>query len=96
MERIPLASSVVASVGYEPQSHTLELEFTSGRVYQYQAVPRGTFEWLLRANSKGGFFTRMIQDRYAYCDVTPGLDGGQVDLSEALRASLRAVARDRS
>ena len=95
MERIPLVSEVIASAGYHPQTHTLELEFTSGRVYQYQAVPRGTFEWLLRAKSKGGFFTRMIQDRYAYCDVTPGLDEAQVDLSEALRASLRAVALDR-
>ncbi len=96
MERIPLVSEVVASAGYHPQTHTLELEFTSGRVYQYHAVPRGTFEWLLRAKSKGGFVSRMIDGRYAYCDVTPGIDDAQVDLSDALRASLRAVARNRT
>src|SRR5688500_6004141 len=71
MERVPLASGVILSAGYDPMSRTLELEFASGRVYRYAAVPHGTFEWLLRAPSKGGFVARMINGRYAFEDVTP-------------------------
>jgi len=91
MERLPLASRAVLSAGYDPATRTLELEFATGRIYQYQAVPPGTYEWLLRARSKGAFVSRMINDRYAFRDVTPPPESAQQDLSEALRASLRAL-----
>ena len=91
MDRVSLTSRVVVSAGYDPASQTLELEFASGRVYRYTGVPRGTYEWLLRAPSKGAFVTRMINDRYAYLDVTP--PPPEQDLDAALRASLREVER---
>lgn len=95
MERRPLASRAVISAGYDPASRTLELEFASGRVYRYDAVPAGTYEWLLRAHSKGAFVTRMINGRYAFRDITPAPAGVEQDLSRALRASLRACAAER-
>jgi hypothetical protein len=57
-------------------------------VYSYAGVPQGTFEWLLRAPSKGGYFARMINDRYPYRDVTEPDTPATEDLSAALRASL--------
>lgn len=33
MVRTPVASSALASVGYDPSTQTLEVEFRSGRVY---------------------------------------------------------------
>ena len=89
MERVPLSSRVVRSAGYDSATEVLELEFTSGRIYQFQAVPRGTYEWLLRTPSKGAFVTRMINDRYEYREVTPSRPEATQDLAAALSASLR-------
>lgn len=89
MERTPLSSSAVVSAAYDPKSQTLELEFSSGRIYQYADVPQGAYDWLLRSESKGAFVSRMINDRYAYRDVTPVPEPSSEELIEALRASLR-------
>jgi hypothetical protein len=92
MQRIQLASAAVSSAGYDAEAQILELEFSSGRIYRYEGVPRGTYEWLLRAPSKGGYVARMINDRYPYRDVTPPPAATQ-DLADALRASLRELQR---
>jgi hypothetical protein len=94
MERSPLASRAVVSAGYDATRQALELEFASGRIYEYQGVPRGTYEWLLRAVSKGAFVTRMIKDRYPYRDVTPATGVEARDLAETLRASLCGPGRE--
>ena len=90
MERLPLASRAVLSAGYDPASQLLELEFATGRIYQYDGVSAGTYQWLLRAPSKGLFVARMINNRYPFRDVTPPPASAQRDLTEALQASLRA------
>jgi len=88
MQRSPLASSAVVSAGYDAVNSTLELEFSSGRIYQYADVPRSAYEWLLRTRSKGTYVSRMINGQYAYRDVTPALDDA-FDLEATLRHSLR-------
>ena len=93
MERKALQSRAIVSAGYDPASRTLELEFASGRIYRYADVPAGTYEWLLRAQSKGGYFARMINERYAYSDVTEPA-AGSLNLSEALLESLRKPPHD--
>jgi KTSC domain-containing protein len=87
MERQPLASRAIVSAGYDAASGTLELEFASGRIYQYDGVSQGTYDWLLRASSKGAYVSRMINDRYPYRDVTPPPEG-MPRLEDALRRSL--------
>lgn len=94
MERSPLVSRAILSAGYDATSQTLELEFGSGRIYRFERVPRGVYEWLLRAPSKGGYVTRMINDRYPYRDVTPTKADDAQDLAETLRASLRVPGRE--
>ena len=93
MQRVSLSSRVVLSAGYDAATQTLELEFASGRIYRYADVPHGTYEWLLRAPSKGAFVARMINDRYAFQDVTPPPPEAQQDLAAALRASLQQAER---
>ena len=39
MQRQPVESSSLASVGYEERTRTLEVEFHNGGVYQYLEVP---------------------------------------------------------
>jgi hypothetical protein len=86
VERQSVKSSAIRSIGYRESDQTLEVEFDSGRIYQYSGVARSLYEWLLRSPSKGGIFNRMIRDQYPELDVTP-VD--EQDLEAALRASLR-------
>jgi KTSC domain len=66
MRRKPVSSSMIASVGYAARSKLLEIEFLSGRIYQYFDVDRDTYEALLRAPSLGTFFNEHIKDEYAF------------------------------
>ena len=49
MERIPVSSSNLASVGY--QDGILEVAFKSGSVYQYTGVPESVYEALIDRKS---------------------------------------------
>ena len=69
MRRDPVASSNIMSVGYEPSSQTLEIEFGSGGVSQYYNVPQSVYEELLAAPSKGKFFASQVKDRFPYARV---------------------------
>lgn len=64
VRRQPVASSVLASAGYDPDTAVLELEFTSGDVYRYYAVPPSVHRGLMDAASPGAYFNRHISDRY--------------------------------
>jgi hypothetical protein len=71
MQRTPVDSSMMASVGYDAASRTLEIEFRSGRVYQYFDVPRRIHRELMKAESHGCYFNDEIRDEYTYSQVTP-------------------------
>ena len=86
MERVPVESSSLRSVGYDEATETLEVEFLTGRVYRYENVPAQAHDWLMRSRGKGGYFNRMIRDRYAMHDVTPRPP--ETDLEARLRGSL--------
>jgi hypothetical protein len=64
MKRQPLRSSVLRSAGYDRETAELELEFVSGDVYRYYAVPPSVFRALLDADSAGAFFNTQVSDRY--------------------------------
>ncbi len=64
MERIPVESSSVASVGYDGASCELEIEFRNGRTYRYLLVPPAAYRLLLRAASIGEYVNREIKPRF--------------------------------
>lgn len=66
MERVPVSSCHLLSVGYDKQSKLLEVEFFSTSVYQYFDVPNETFEALLQADSKGRYFEANIKRNYRF------------------------------
>ena len=70
MRRMPLDSSVIASVGYSPDDRILEVEFQTGRVYHYLGVPPEQHSRLLSADSAGKYFNRVIRDHYETREVT--------------------------
>jgi len=63
--RMSVVSSVLASVDYSIDA-TLVLEFRSGAVYRYFAVPEAVFQALIAAESKGVYFNRKLRNRFAY------------------------------
>lgn len=66
MERFPVSSSNIVSIGYDAGSFTLEVEFNNMSVYQYQGVPSEVYEGLMAAPSKGTFLHQLIKDQYPY------------------------------
>ena len=66
MERTPVTSTTLKSVGYDPQTQTLELEFDSGSVYQYDNVPPEVYQGLLEADSLGRYLNENIDKSYNY------------------------------
>ena len=67
MQRTPVSSSNIHSIGYDPHSSVLEVEFNSGDVYQYLNVPKRLYHQLVNAASPGQFLnTNVIRYGYRY------------------------------
>lgn len=69
MERETVDSSTVLSVGYEPTTSTLEVEFKTGRLYQYYNVPEPIYQQFMASDSKGKFLHAYIKPAYPYSQV---------------------------
>lgn len=70
MDRIPVSSSNIRSIGYDRQSAVLEVEFTSGDVYQYFNVPEYLYQQFLHASSHGQFLNDNIRYSYRYQKIS--------------------------
>lgn len=66
MERIPIESTNIRAIGFDPATCTLEIEFTTGAVYQYQGVSQDDFDALMQASSKGRHFHAHIKNKFPF------------------------------
>jgi hypothetical protein len=66
MNRVTVTSSNVVSVGYDPSTMTLEVEFTDGPIYQYFDVPEMEYQNLMTSDSIGGYLNRNIKGSFRY------------------------------
>lgn len=64
MERQPIKSSNLKSVGFDSSTDELEVEFHTFSVYVYFNVPESVYNALLSARSKGQYFNDKIRDNY--------------------------------
>jgi len=64
MERELVDSSTVLSIGYEPTTSTLEVEFKNGGLYQYYNVPEPIYQQFMASDSKGKFLHAYIKPTY--------------------------------
>lgn len=69
MNRQSVASSNIASIGYDADSQTLEIEFLNGGVYQYFDVPQYVYQELMGASSHGQYLAQNIKGVYRYSKV---------------------------
>ena len=71
MNRTTIASTNLRSVGYDPDSATLEVEFLHGGVYQYFDVPASRHKELMSARSQGSYFSTFIKTGgYSYRKIS--------------------------
>ena len=61
MQRVPVISEAVRSIGYE--GGTLEVEFDDSGVYQYFDVPEPVYAELMLSESIGRYVATRIRDR---------------------------------
>ena len=66
MDRQLVYSSTIKSVGYDPETRTLEVEFNEGAIYRYFEVPDSVHDEFIKAPSLGRFFGKQIRDRFRY------------------------------
>ncbi len=69
MKRAPVTSTNILSIGYDPESMTLEVEFKDGAVYQYFDVPEHVYDRFLNAPSHGAYLAREIKGKFRYARV---------------------------
>jgi hypothetical protein len=72
VNRLPVASSNIKSVGYE--DGTMQIEFTNGRVYAYTgAKAKEHFDALVSAPSAGKYFAAHVrQCPHTSCSLVSG------------------------
>ena len=66
MERTEITSSNIRSVGYDPDTLVLEIEFVAGPIYQCKGVPAYIFDDMFVAKSAGTYFAVAVKNKYPY------------------------------
>jgi hypothetical protein len=68
IERQPVKSSQIHSIGYDPETSVLEIEFINGghggSIYRYHDVPAETHQALIGAQSIGRYFGMQIRGKF--------------------------------
>ena len=62
VQRVPVTSTNLQSVGYDEDSRTLTIEFRNGSIYEYENVPPEVHAELMNADSHGKYFHRHIRN----------------------------------
>ncbi len=65
MQRYPINTAQVVSIGYDEDALVLEIEFTGSRVYQYDKVPETVFEELMTSKTVETVIQQNVNPRYS-------------------------------
>ena len=66
MQVIAVASTALATVGYDEARELLQVEFGGRAIYHYFGVPAAVHQGLLAAPSKGCYFNQAIRGRFPF------------------------------
>lgn len=69
MNRAPVKSSNILSIGYDAETQLLEIEFNTKRVYRYSSVPPHVYSALIKSESHGKYFLMHIQGAFSHIEV---------------------------
>ena len=73
MNRFPLPSPMLRSVGYEAVTTTLEIEFSSGCIWRYFGVPERRYQSLMAADCPASYLEQHIKQVFRAEKVAPQL-----------------------
>jgi hypothetical protein len=78
MQRKPVTSSNIVSIGHCPDTHVLEVEFAGrngvpGCVYRYFEVPAAVHQALVEAPSVGSYFHKHVKSAYKCEKMEPAV-----------------------
>lgn len=69
---IPVESSTIAAIGYDPARTMLFVQFKLGATYSYACVTQADFDALMAAASKGSHFATHVKGKAFYpCTKLP-------------------------
>lgn len=69
MLRRVIDSALIRPVGYSADDRTMEIEFTSGKIYRYRKVPPEVHRNLIAAQSPDGWFNEHVRDSFPTSEV---------------------------
>lgn len=69
MDRVSVISSNLRSVGYDPQTSMLEVEFKASGIYRFFNVPPAVYDNLMAASSIGTYFSNHIKNQYRFSKI---------------------------
>jgi hypothetical protein len=61
-----MPSSVIGYIKYDPVSETLSVQYLSGAVYNYKAVPKKIYKEMRASVSKGRYLNYKIKGKYEF------------------------------
>ncbi|ANS43259.1 KTSC domain-containing protein [Serratia inhibens] len=64
MQRQPVSSSRMISIGYDENAQILEIQFRDAGTYQYIGVPKRIYQDFVVVVSKGRFYDGVIKGKY--------------------------------
>lgn len=64
LERQPVKSRILRSVGYDESTKILEIEFQTGLVYQYSGVLPKVYKDFMHSDEIGKYFSEKIRPRF--------------------------------
>ncbi|MCK9578981.1 MAG: KTSC domain-containing protein [Methanoregula sp.] len=64
VERQSVKSRILRTVGYDDSKKILEIEFTSGLVYQFIGVPPKVYADLMHSDEIGKFFSEKVRPKF--------------------------------
>lgn len=64
IEMIPVTSSMINSIGYDPETETLRVQFHKSGTYELAGVPQAEFDLLVNSASVGKTYGDFFRDRY--------------------------------
>lgn len=67
MQLIPITSSNLSQIGYDPDTMTMQIMFKNGSLYAYQNVEPETYDAMINGGDPGRYFAEIIKpQRYRY------------------------------
>lgn len=69
MQRTPVKSGQIVSIGHDPATSTLEIEFPRGALYRYTGVSAEDAAKFIGAESAGKHFAAHIKGKFDYSKV---------------------------